>query len=156
VIHWPAGIRDHGQLRHTPCHFIDLVPTLLELSGGSAAGTWNGATPPPLPGRSLVPALAGDVEIPREFLYWHHIDNRAFRVGDWKVVSAGGRSGDAPWELYNLRTDRCEMNDLAQQQPDKVKQLAELWQKYEDQFRQQAGPPEPKAKSARKQKKRAD
>lgn len=157
IVHWPAGLRERGQLRHTPAHFIDLLPTMVELAGGgSPTGDWQGATPPPLPGRSLVPALAQDVTIPRDYLYWHHLTNRAIRVGDWKLASAGSPKEVGPWELYDLRTDRCELKDLAAQQPDKVRQLAELWQQREDQFRQQAGPPDPAKKAAKKPKPRSD
>ncbi len=149
IVHWPAKINDRGALRHTPVHFVDLVPTVVELAGGALGGTWNNSTPPAMPGRSLVPTLAQDLEIPRDYLYFHHLNNRAIRVGDWKLVAAGGKE-DGPWELYNLRSDRCEMHNLAAQQPDKVKQLSTLWQQCEDQFRQQAGPPEPKpAKKAK-------
>jgi arylsulfatase len=153
IVHWPAGIRDHGQLRHTPSHLVDLLPTLLDLAGAGRPGDWNGATPPPLPGRSLVPAFANDVTIPRDYLYWHHLNNRALRVGDWKLVSAGAKQSEGPWELYDLKADRSELRNLADQQPDQVKQMAKLWQQCEDQFRQQAGPPEPAPKSARKPKK---
>jgi arylsulfatase len=149
IVHWPAGIRDRGQLRHTPAHFIDVPATLLELSGSPAPGTWNNATPPPLPGRSLVPALASDVTISRDYFYWHHMTNRAVRVGDWKLVAAGGKQGYGPWELYDLRTDRCEMENLAGQHPAKVKDLAALWQACDAQFQRQAGPAEP-AKPAKK------
>ena len=152
IVHWPAGIPARGELRHTPGHFIDLLPTLLELAGAGAPGVWNGATPPPLPGRSLVPAFAKDVSIPRDYLYWHHATHRAVRVGDWKLVSAGGAQAPGPWELYDLSRDRCEVQDLAVAQPERVRQLAELWQKCEDQFRQQAGPPEPKKPAAKKPK----
>jgi arylsulfatase len=47
------------------------------------------------------------------------------RVGDWKLVAKGP---GGPWELYDLRTDRTEMNDLAAQHPDKVKELAAKWE----------------------------
>lgn len=142
IVHWPAGITARGQLRHTVGHFIDILPTMLELARAPAPGNWHGQTPPPLPGRSLMPALAKDVAIDRDFLYWHHIDNRAFRAGDWKLVSAGqGAKNDGPWELYDIRKDRCEQHDLAAQHPDKVRDLAARWQKCEDEFRRQAGPP---------------
>jgi arylsulfatase len=155
IVHWPAGIRARGELRHTPCHFIDLPPTLLELAGAGSPGAWNGATPPPLPGRSLVPAFAKDVSIPREYLYWRHTTHRAVRVGDWKLVSAGGAQAEGPWELYDLSRDRGEVQNLAAAQPERVRQLAELWQKCEDQFRQQAGPPDPKKPAAKKPKPKA-
>ena len=55
--------------------------------------------------------------------------NRAVRVGDWKLV--GSFRGE--WELYDLRTDRSELNNLAAQQPAKVKELAAAWQTWADQ-----------------------
>ena len=138
IINWPAGISDRGKLRHTVGHFIDIIPTLVELAGGLAPGAWHGEVPPPLPGRSLVPALAADVDIPREYLYWHHLNNRAIRIGNWKLVSAGTKEAVGPWELYDLHSDRCEMHDLARQSLDRVKQLAELWENCEKKFNSQA------------------
>ncbi len=140
IVHWPAGIRDRGQLRHAPAHFIDLLPTLLELAGGQASGAFHGAVPPPLPGRSFTALLAKDIELPRPYLWWHHMNNRAIRVGDWKLVAAGSKQAYGPWELYDLRADRSETKDLAAANPGKVRELAELWQKYEDQFQRDAGP----------------
>ncbi len=139
IVHWPAGIAARGELRHDPCHFIDLLPTVLGLAEGSHfAPQWNGETAPPLPGTSLVPAFAKDGTITHGFLYFHHLANRAICVGEWKLV-AKGDSG--PWELYNLKTDRCELKNLVSRYPEKVAEMSALWQKCEDQFRRQAGPP---------------
>lgn len=154
IVHWPKGIQDRGALRHTPGHFIDLVPTLLDLAGVGETGPWNNASPPPLPGRSLVPSLAKDIVIPRDCIYWHHMDNRAIRVGDLKLVSAGGKPTGGTWELYDLKTDRCEMKDLSRERPEKVEQFSALWQKCEDQFREQAGPAEAAKQPAKKQAKK--
>jgi arylsulfatase len=140
IVHWPAGIRDRGQLRHATSHFIDLLPTLVELAGGQAPGAFHGATPPALPGQSLAALLAKDVEISRPYLWWHHMTNRAIRVGDWKLVAAGSKQAYGPWELYDLRTDRSETQDLAAEHPGKVRELGELWQNCEDQFQRDAGP----------------
>jgi len=132
IVHWPAGLKAHGELRHNPGHFVDLLPTVLELAGTRASPTWKGKPVPPLAGRSLVPALARDGTVPHDFLYFHHIGNRAIRMGDWKLVAAG-RNG--PWELYNLRTDRCEVHDLAARHPDKARALSDAWQRHETAFR---------------------
>ena len=128
IVHWPAGISAQGELRHTPGHVVDMVPTVLELAGVQKAKEWNGEAIPEAPGRSLVPAFAKDVTIPRESLWWYHEGNRALRVGDWKLVAA---KGDA-WELYDLRTDRAEQNNLAAKMPDKVKELERIWQEQTD------------------------
>ncbi len=122
VVHWPAGIEARGELRQTPAHVIDIVPTILEVVGIEKPTTWDGATIPPAPGRSLVPALNGDVTIERESLWWLHEGNRAIRVGDWKLVAAKGD----PWELYDLSRDRAEAQNLAKQRPEKAKELESL------------------------------
>jgi arylsulfatase len=134
IVHWPAGVPAHGELRHTPGHFVDVVPTLLELAGAAAPPTWNGAQRPPMPGRSLVRAFGNDVTIERDFLFFKHEANRALRVGDWKIVASGP---GALWELYDLAKDRCEMRDLAVRRPEKVQELAAQWAQHDEEFRKQ-------------------
>jgi len=139
IVHWPAGLAARGELRHNPCHFVDILPTVLDLAGGgNIAPQWNGQTAPPLPGKSLTPAFARDGAVAHDYIYFHHITNRAIRVGDWKLVAKGDKG---PWELYDLKTDRCEQKNLAERRPEKVRELSELWQRCEDRFRAQAGPP---------------
>jgi arylsulfatase A-like enzyme len=118
IVSWPAGIAARGELRSTPAHVIDVVPTVLELAGGKAADT-----APPSPGRSLVPAFAKDEVIARP-LWWLHEGNRALRSGQWKLVAAK----DQPWELYDLSKDRAETKNLAADQPEKVRELSAQWE----------------------------
>lgn len=127
---WPRGITTAGELRHTPAHVVDVVPTVLELAGFTKPKTWENEPIPPAPGHSLVPALAQDVEVPRESLWWLHEGNRAVRVGDWKLVAAKGD----PWELYDLKTDRAEQHNLAAAQPERVRELAAVWQRQTDEY----------------------
>ena len=139
IVHWPAGLAARNELRHNPCHFIDILPTVIDLAGGQGySSQWKGQTAPPLPGTSLAPAFAQDGTVDHDFLYFHHMSHRAIRVGNWKLV-AKGKSG--PWELYDLKADRRESNNLVDRYPDKVREMAALWQKNEDTFRAQAGPP---------------
>ena len=130
IASWPAGIAAHGELRHTPGHVVDIVPTILELAGTQKPADWKGQPMPPAPGKSLAPAFAKDVTIERPSLWWLHEENKAIRVGDFKLVAA---KGDA-WELYDLKTDRAEQNNLAAKMPEKVKELADLWQKQTDEY----------------------
>jgi len=135
IVHWPEGITARGEWRHDVGHLVDLAPTLMELASGQWPETWAGKPVPAHPGRSLVPAFTKDGSVSRDYLWWSHIGNRALRVGDWKLV-AKGKTG--PWELYDLRTDRCESNNLAAKYPDKVKDLSAWWERSQDEFRAQA------------------
>jgi arylsulfatase len=129
IVHWPRGIAARGDLRRDPGHVIDLVPTILELTGAIRLEPDNGAPAPP--GLSLVPAFAREGTVKHDELWWQHEGNRAIRVGDWKLVAAGK---DAAWELYDLATDRTETKDLARTQPDKVRELERRWQERRDEF----------------------
>jgi arylsulfatase len=130
IVHWPAGISAKGELRHTPGHFIDIVPSVLELAGIWKPKEWKDEPVPEAPGRSLVPAFARDENVPHESLWWLHEGNRAVRVGDWKLVAAKGD----PWELYDMRTDRAEQTNLAAKMPDKVRELERSWQEQADRY----------------------
>ena len=85
IVNWPNGIKDAGKLRHDPCHFVDLVPTLVDLAGGSTTLSSG----PPYAGRSIAPAFQKDGAAPREFLYFNHNNNHAIRMEDWKLISTG-------------------------------------------------------------------
>ena len=130
IAHWPAGITAKNELRTTPAHVIDIVPTVLELVGIEKPKDWKGEPIPAAPGKSLVAAFAKDETIARDSLWWLHEDNKAIRIGDWKLVAAKGD----PWALYDLKTDRAEQNDLAAKMPEKAKELADAWQKQADDF----------------------
>jgi arylsulfatase len=124
IVHWPRGITARGELRHTPGHVIDLVPTILEAVRGQRPTKWNGRPVPPPPGKSLVPVFGKDGTVARDSLWWLHEGNRALRVGDWKIVAAGK---DSAWELYDLSSDRSETRNLARDRPEKVRELSALW-----------------------------
>jgi arylsulfatase len=125
IVHWPRGIAARGELRHTPGHVIDLVPTVLETAGGKGPEARNGRRIPLAPGKSLVPVFARDGTVERDSLWWLHEGNRALRVGNWKLVAAR----DGPWELYDLSSDRSESDDLAGARPEAVRELAAVWRK---------------------------
>lgn len=123
IVHWPAGISSRGELRHTPGHLIDIVPTILDVLNSEKPIEWEGEPIPSAPGRSLLPAFAENLEIARDSLWWLHEDNRAVRAGNWKLVSSKGE----PWELYNLKNDRAETHDLSKMHPELAQRLERQW-----------------------------
>lgn len=137
IVHWPAGITAKGELRHTPAHVIDIVPTVLELAGLGKPKDWRNEPIPAAPGHSLAPAFSKDEIIARDSLWWLHEGNRAVRVGDWKLVALKG----GPWELYDLKTDRAEQHDLAAKLPEQVKALEQAWQRQTESFTELARKP---------------
>ncbi|WP_020605189.1 sulfatase/phosphatase domain-containing protein [Spirosoma spitsbergense] len=123
-----------GRVSHQPGHIIDLMATCLDLAGATYPRTYNGHTITPTEGISLVPLLKGQSRLGQsrlspawtghDVLYFEHEGNRAVRQGDWKLVSTYPADS---WALYNLKTDRTELHDRSQQQPQRVRQMAALY-----------------------------
>jgi arylsulfatase len=124
IAHWPAGLQaDPGSITHQPAHLIDFMATFIELAGATYPEQIGDRLMDPLQGKSLTPIFRGETRQPHETLYFHFGTDRALRQGPWKLVSAKlGR-----WELYNLDEDRTELNDLCQQQPERVAAMAAEW-----------------------------
>jgi arylsulfatase A-like enzyme len=121
IAHWPAGIRPVGGFEDEPSHLIDVMATVLELSG--ATYPENDENIQPLQGKSLVPFFAGKEREPHQELYFEYTSCMALRQGDWKLVSFYGH----PWELYNIKEDRVEQHNLADQYPNRVRAMAARW-----------------------------
>jgi arylsulfatase A-like enzyme len=127
LVHWPEGALRAGAIVDQPFQLVDIAPTILEVTGA--------AYPPPslphrvaaLEGRSLVPALRGEV-LPEKPLFWEHTGNAAIRLGRWKLV----REEPHAWELYDLSSDRTELHDLAAVHPDVVASLRAQWETWAD------------------------
>lgn len=124
IAHWPAGFAAKNELRPQPGHIVDLMTTCVDAAGAKYPTEFNGKPILPMEGKSLLPAFANQ-PIARDAIFWEHEGNAAVRVGDWKLVRLG-REG--AWELYNLKTDRTELHDLAAQEPARVKELAARWE----------------------------
>ena len=125
IVHWPARVKAAGQLRTQVGHVIDIMATCVEIGEAKYPAELDGVQISPPEGKSLVPAFDGQ-PLARDFLAWEHEGNRALRAGDWKIVSLAGK----PWELYDLSHDRVELNDLADQQPVRVREMSAQWEEW--------------------------
>jgi arylsulfatase len=134
LVRYPPAVAGGGRRDVGPGHVIDLMPTVREIAGARYPERIGGRSILPESGRSLWSAWMGEVRSPPRWLFWEHQFNRAVRHGDWKLVSAYrvlGKSGIAnSWELYNLRTDPTEQNDLAGAYPARVDRMANRYRKW--------------------------
>jgi len=125
IVHWPRGIPNsrRNTLVNQPAHLIDVMATVVDVTGAAYPREYKGQTIQPMEGVSLVPSFAGRSFNRMQPLFWEHEGNRAVRSGNWKLVSTFPNE----WELYDMTTDRVERNNLAASRPDVVKTLAGEW-----------------------------
>ena len=125
IAHWPRGIAPavRGGFDRTPGHLIDVMPTLIELSGARYPARFGGHDILPMEGVSLAPAFTGASISRPQPLFWEHEGNKAVREGRWKAVQ---RLAGA-WELYDMAVDRTELHDLAGREPARLKAMVAAW-----------------------------
>ncbi|MFA8017222.1 arylsulfatase [Bremerella cremea] len=131
IAHWPQGIQlsgGEGRLVDAPGHVIDVMPTLLEVAGATYPTAHDGKEVIPTPGQSFAAQFQGPQDVAARDLFWEHEGNKAIRRGDWKAV----RIKSGAWQLYDLKQDRTETNNLAKEQPEKTKELAQAWKQWAD------------------------
>jgi arylsulfatase A-like enzyme len=116
IARWPKRIKAGSKSDQVWAHW-DFLPTVAEIAGVKP--------PADIDGISMVNALLGRRQRSHEFLYWEFHERgfaQAVRMGDWKAVR---KSPDSPLELYNLKKDIGEQNDVAAKHPDVVKKIEE-------------------------------
>ncbi|MDF7826163.1 arylsulfatase [Pontiellaceae bacterium B12227] len=129
IAHWPARIKQPGRISDFSGHFIDFMPTLLELSCATYPESFNGQKVVPVQGVSFVPVLDGR-ELRRDSpVFWQWDRGRAVRSGKWKLVAWNKNPGN--WELYDMDADRTETTDLSDKYPEVVSRLGSLFDQWQ-------------------------
>jgi arylsulfatase len=105
-----------GRIEPAPLHFVDILPTLLEMTGNPATGD----------GESFLPLLRGEPWTRKGDLFFQYMDNRAIRTAGWTLAEADG----AGWELFDTAADPLENRNLAADKPEQVAALEARWNRW--------------------------
>jgi len=142
AISWPGHIKDVGSIRTQFHHVIDIVPTILEAAGIAAPDTINGIKQDPIEGVSMAytwDKANANGPSKRDTQYFEILGNRAIYHDGWiaattPVTFPWHMTPTVPdvitgynWELYNIKSDYTENNDLAAKMPDKLKEMQNLF-----------------------------
>ncbi len=130
IVSWPDFIKKRGSINDEPGHFIDIMSTLVALTGAQYPVTYNGNPIIPMQGVSLLPAFNGDPIEREKPLFWQWSRGGGIREGDMKAVFWNDQ-----WELFDLKDNPNETNDLSDRQPEKLQSLKAQWENWYADFR---------------------
>lgn len=130
IVRWPRGITATG-LRDQFHHVNDLVPTIYEVIGVTPPEVYRGYEQMPVTGTSLAYTFdQPDAPSRKEVQYFEMGGHRAIYHRGWKAVTRhqpGTSFEDDTWELYHVAVDRSEVHDLSTEEPERLRDLIELW-----------------------------
>jgi arylsulfatase len=137
IMHWPAGFGNDkaGTKRNQFVNVSDLTPTIYEILSITPPDVFRGIEQMPVTGKSFV-GVIDDSEAPaaNTLQYFENAGSRALIAECdgvwWKAVTKHNKGDDfdtEPWELYDLTADPSECNDLADDEPDRLVELVDLW-----------------------------
>ena len=125
---WPGHI-PAGRISTGVGAAMDILPTFLGIAGGTVPGNLN------LDGRDILPMAMGEKHSPHDRVFWAYSGQRAVRQGRWKLTLDPkldfDRKADEEVFLADLGTDPEESVNLAEQQPELVRQLTEAIEAWE-------------------------
>ena len=145
IVRWPAGISadNNGAVRQQFCHAIDLMPTVLEVTGVDNPAVLDGVGQQPVDGESLLSTFhETDARVERTPQYFEMLGSRAIYHEGWKATTdhvgsmlvaereliEGSHDFESDrWSLFNLEEDFSEANDVAETYPERLSHLVELW-----------------------------
>jgi arylsulfatase A-like enzyme len=134
IISWPHATSGKGEVRHQYHHAVDIVPTILETLGVEPPAVIKGHTQSRIDGVSMRYSVADpDGPSERRTQFYSMLGSRGIWHDGWKAVtthptiSGWSHFNDDTWQLYHVESDRSELHDLADERPDKLREMVNLW-----------------------------
>jgi len=139
VVHWPQGIQARGEVRSQYHHISDIAPTILEAVGIDVPDSYHGVEQLPMDGTSMLYSFNdGDAPDRKKRQYYEMFGNRAIWVDGWKAVTLHANRmpwelgvvlpfDQDKWELYHVAEDFSESTNLADEHPEKLAKLVEIF-----------------------------
>ena len=138
IIRWPKAIKDPGGKRHQFHHITDVMPSILEILDLEAPKIFNGIEQLEVAGTSFAYLLNSESEPTRKKIqYFEMFGHRAIWSDGWKAVSRHEFRRDydeEEWELFHLDRDISETNNLATKEPERLKEMIQLWWEEADKY----------------------
>ena len=139
VVHWPNGIQAKGEVRSQYHHISDIAPTIMQAAGVTVPEEYHGVEQQPMDGVSMMYAFNNaDAPNQKKRQYYEMFGNRAIWVDGWKAVTLHADRmpwdvnvtlpfDEDEWELYHVAEDFSESTNVADQNPEKLAELVEIF-----------------------------
>lgn len=127
------GVNGGGRVSEALAHVMDIPATILNAAGVPYPETFMGRPIAPIQGKTLAPVLDRSrptVRTPSDWLGWEIFGNRAIRQNNWKLLWLCKPAGPGDWQLFDLKTDPAELNDLSAAKPKVKARMIGLWNEY--------------------------
>ncbi len=135
LVKLPGEMPNAGTMNHSFFHVRDIMPTILDIAGIEHPREIDGRQIVPMQGSSVLDLFAGNIdatsaEVGR--VGYELFGLKAFFDGDWKILWMPPPFGPGEWELFDLRQDPAELNDLSAEYPDRLAEMIALWEQYKE------------------------
>ena len=138
IVSWPNGDIPTNRINTQYHHVIDVVPSVLTMTGMNLPREFRGAAPLPLQGTSFAYTFDNpEAATQKTVQYFETMGDRAIWSDGWKAVArhtAGAAYDDDVWELYHAAEDFSETNNLAGIEPERLQNMIRLWKSEADKY----------------------
>jgi arylsulfatase len=133
LVKLPGKAANAGTMNHSFFHVRDIMPTLLDAAAVTHPSEIDGRKVQPMQGKSVLDLFAGKTQTAyagADEVGYELFGLKAYFAGDWKILWMPKPFGKGEWELFDLKQDPAEMNDLSGKHPDRLKKMIARWEQY--------------------------